>query len=139
MRILILAALLGAMSLTGCSTLQSLYPKSKKDQTVTEQSLPRMVDSGALTPFAQLLKHEPDLVQELNHVSIQQVFNRIESPTAAQITVIQSGLMDDSVSAIRTVYQFKQQAQRWTLNKTEKSYQCARGPNTKTFQTKLCP
>ena len=106
MRILILAALLGAMSLTGCSTLQSLYPKSKKDQTVTEQSLPRVVDSGALTPFAQLLKHEPDLVQELNHVSIQQVFNRIESPTAAQITVIQSGLMDDSVSAIPTVDQF---------------------------------
>ncbi len=32
MRILILAALLGAMSLTGCSTLQSLYPKIKKDQ-----------------------------------------------------------------------------------------------------------
>ena len=55
------------------------------------------------------------------------MFNRVESPTVSRITVIQTGLMDDSVSAIRTEYSFKLVDEKWQLQNKQKSYQCARG------------
>ena len=85
-----------------------------------------------------MLKAQPDLVKNQNSLSIRQVFNRVESPTAAQIAVIESNLMDDSVSAIRTDYVFKRTDGDWKLQDTKKSYRCARGKNTKTFQTAAC-
>ena len=84
----------------------------------------------------QVLKTQPEIVKEHNNTSVQQVFNRVESPTVSRITVIQTGLMDDSVSAIRTEYLFKLVDEKWQLQ--NKSYQCARGKGSKGFQTQLC-
>ena len=61
----------------------------------------------------QVLKAQPEIVKEHNNTSVQQVFNRVESPTVSRITVIQTGLMDDSVSAIRTEYSFKLVDEKW--------------------------
>ncbi|OTG80671.1 hypothetical protein [Acinetobacter sp. ANC 4648] len=113
---------LGLMT-TGCATTKKLASK---------------VNVGSSnTPMQQVLKVQPDIVKEQNSLSIRQVFNRVEAPTAAQIAVIESNLMDDSVSAIRTDYIFKLVDNDWKLQETKKSYQCARG-NTKSFQTKRC-
>lgn len=133
----ILTSLLLVGSLTACNTVKSLYSKDKKDQSSV--STPTEKISASDTPLQQLFKLQPELAEALNSVSIQQVFNNAESPTAAQLTVVNSGLLDDSVSAIRTVYQFKQQSESWTLTKTETSFKCHRGPNTKSFQDKVCP
>jgi len=133
---MVLISILCVVNLAGCSTLQSLY---KKDAAPASKSAPIETLLTAKTPLQQVLKSQSDLSIDQTNVSIKQVFNRIESPSAAQVTVIQSGLMDDSVAAIRTVYQFKKHNANWTLSKTEKSFQCQRGQNTKSFQTKLCP
>lgn len=91
------------------------------------------------TPFEQVLKAHPDLKSELNTIEIRQVFNSVESPNVAQVMVLQAGLMDDSVSAIRTTYSFKLQGNDWKQVDKKEEFKCGRGKNTKTFQTALCP
>ena len=109
--------------LAGCATTKGLVSKV----------------STSHTPLEQVLKANPDLKTELNTVEIRQVFNRVESPNVAQVMVLQAGLMDDSVSAIRTVYSFKLQDSDWKQVNKEEAYKCLRGKNTKTFQTARCP
>ena len=124
-RILGLTAAL--LSLTACATTENLMHKAKG------------VVHASSTPLEQVLKTQPNLASELNALEIRQVFNRVESPTAAQVTVLESGLMDDSVSAIRTTYQFKFIDEQWNLVDKKAAYKCSRGKNTKTFQTAVCP
>ena len=125
LRILGLTAAL--LSLTACATTENLMDKAKG------------VVHSSSTPLEQVLKAQPNLASELNALEIRQVFNRVESPTAAQVTVLESGLMDDSVSAIRTTYQFKFIDEQWNLVDKKAAYKCSRGKNTKTFQTAVCP
>lgn len=110
--------------LSGCASTEKLIHK---------------VDFGSSkTPLQQVLQAHPDLKKVSSNIDIRQVFNRVEAPTAAQVIVTQTGLMDDSVRVIRTVYSFKYLKQDWTLQNTQHSYQCARGKN-KAFQTAVCP
>ncbi|QIC77003.1 MULTISPECIES: hypothetical protein [Acinetobacter] len=119
------AAMAGlAIAVTGCATTQNIVSK---------------VTPSAETPLAQVLKERPDLRKQLATVELRQFFNNVESPTAAQVKVTETGLMDDSVRSIRTIYSFKLVDGDWEKVKTEKSYQCLRGKNTKTFQKALCP
>lgn len=119
------AAMAGlAIAVTGCATTQNIV------STVTP---------SAETPLAQVLKERPDLRKQLATVELRQFFNNVESPTAAQVKVTETGLMDDSVRSIRTIYSFKLVDGDWEKVKTEKSYQCLRGKNTKTFQKAVCP
>lgn len=140
MRFIFTAILFTSLSLAGCNSLQSFYPSMTKDeQRVEQDKMSKLVQPVVQTPLQQLYHLQPELATELNQVSVQQVFNRVESPTAAQVTVIQSGLMDDSVNAIRTVYQFKRQdTGHWALQQTMISYKCQRGDNKKSFQTQPC-
>ncbi|WP_156189553.1 hypothetical protein [Acinetobacter indicus] len=119
------AAIAGlAIAVTGCATTQNIVSK---------------VTPSAETPLAQVLKERPDLRKQLATVELRQFFNNVESPTAAQVKVTETGLMDDSVRSIRTIYSFKLVDGDWEKVKTEKSYQCLRGKNTKTFQKAVCP
>lgn len=118
------AAIAGlAIAVTGCATTQNIVSK---------------VTPSAETPLAQVLKERPDLRKQLATVELRQFFNNVESPTAAQVKVTETGLMDDSVRSIRTIYSFKLVDGDWEKVKTEKSYQCLRGKNTKTFQKAVC-
>ena len=90
------------------------------------------------TPLQQVLADQPEILKEHNSMSVQQVFNRVEQPSLARITVIRTGLMDDSVEAIRTEYQFARQAQQWQLRDKKQSYKCLRGKNTRSFQSAVC-
>lgn len=119
------AAMAGlAIAVTGCVTTQNIVSK---------------VTPSSETPLAQVLKERPDLRKQLATVELRQFFNNVESPTAAQVKVTETGLMDDSVRSIRTIYSFKLVDGDWEKVKTEKSYQCLRGKNTKTFQKAVCP
>ncbi|MCO8101659.1 hypothetical protein [Acinetobacter indicus] len=119
------AAMAGlAIAVTGCATTQNIVSK---------------VTPSTETPLAQVLKERPDLRKQLATVELRQFFNNVESPTAAQVKVTETGLMDDSVRSIRTIYSFKLVNGDWEKVKTEKSYQCLRGKNTKTFQKAVCP
>jgi len=119
------AAIAGlVIAVTGCATTQNIVSK---------------VTPSAETPLAQVLKERPDLRKQLATVELRQFFNNVESPTAAQVKVTETGLMDDSVRSIRTIYSFKLVDGDWEKVKTEKSYQCLRGKNTKTFQKAVCP
>ena len=95
---------------SGCATTEKLASKVSFD--------------GSDMPMQQVLKAQPDLVKNQNSLSIRQVFDRVESPTAAQIAVIESNLMDDSVSAIRTDYIFKQVENDWELQEIKKLSMC---------------
>lgn len=108
--------------MTGCATTTKLMSFKKEGET----------------PLQQVFKAQPEISREHQNTSIQQVFNRAESPTASKITVIQTGLMDDSVSAIKTEYLFKLNDEKWQLQSKQQSYQCARGKKSKGFQTALC-
>lgn len=75
---------------TGCATTKKLASK---------------VNIGSSdTPLQQVLKERPDLRKGSATVEIRQFFNSVESPTAAQVKVTETGLMDDSVRSMRTVY-----------------------------------
>ncbi|MGQ0473746.1 hypothetical protein [Acinetobacter variabilis] len=114
---------LGAMT-SGCTTTQKVIAK---------------VQSSSDTPLDQVLKVRPDLREELATVEIRQFFNRVESPTVGQVKVTETGLMDDSVRSIQTIYHFRKEEKNWKMHNTEKLYQCVRGSNTKTFQKAACP
>ncbi|WP_372403623.1 hypothetical protein ACDW34_15975 [Acinetobacter piscicola] len=109
--------------LTGCATTEKLASK--------------VSFGGADTPMQQVIKAQPSILKNQNSLSVRQVFNRVENPTAAQIAVIDSNLLDDSVSAIRTDYIFKRVENEWKLQETKKTYQCRRG-HLKEFQSNLC-
>ncbi|NNP73928.1 hypothetical protein A7P53_15195 [Acinetobacter defluvii] len=121
-RLLSISALCLA-AFTGCATTEKLASK--------------VSFGGAETPMQQVIKAQPSILKNQNSMSVRQVFNRVENPTAAQIAVIDSNLLDDSVSAIRTDYIFKRVDKAWKLQETKKSYQCQRG-NNKNFQTQRC-
>ncbi|MGV5004160.1 MULTISPECIES: hypothetical protein [Acinetobacter] len=114
---------LGVMT-SGCTTTQKVIAK---------------VQSSSDTPLDQVLKMRPDLREELATVEIRQFFNRVESPTVGQVKVTETGLMDDSVRSIQTIYHFRKEEKNWKMHNTEKLYQCVRGSNTKTFQKAACP
>lgn len=114
---------LGVMT-SGCTTTQKVIAK---------------VQSSSDTPLDQVLKMRPDLREELATVEIRQFFNRVESPTVGQVKVTETGLMDDSVRSIQTIYHFRKEEKNWKMHNTEKLYQCVRGSNNKTFQKAVCP
>ena len=113
--------------MSGCATTEKLMDKV------------HIGSSDSATPLQQVLNIHPDLKKASSNMDVRQVFNRAESPTAAQVIVTQTGLMDDSVHSVQTIYYFKREDNSWMLENTEKLYRCARGSNTKTFQKAVCP
>ena len=108
--------------LSGCATTQNIVNK--------------VSNSG--TPLAQVLSERSDLRKDLSTVEIRQYFNQVENPTAAEVKVTETGLLDDSLKSIRTIYRFKNVNDDWKLIDTQKAYQCARAKN-KGFQSARCP
>ena len=109
--------------MTGCATTKNL-----------------MTQVGhAETPLEQVLKERPDLRKDLATIELRQYFNHVEAPTVAQVKLTETGLMDDSIRSIRTMYSFKNVDGHWQRVDKQTEYQCVRGKNTKTFQTAKCP
>jgi hypothetical protein len=124
LRIASILTLSAAVLATGCTTTQKLVPQ--------------IISGGSHTPLDLVLKQRPELTKELATVELRQYFNTVESPTLAEVKVTETNLMDDSVHTRRTLYNFKLQDDRWTQVNKKEEYKCARGKNTKNFQTELC-
>ena len=121
---LICLSLLSTLVFTGCATTQKLVSQ---------------VSGGSDTPIAQVLNERSDLRKNLSTVELRQYFNQVENPTVAEVKLTETGLMDDSVKSIRSIYRFKNVDGQWQRIDKTQEYQCLRGKNTKTFQTALCP
>ena len=121
---LICLSLLSTLVFTGCATTQKLVSQ---------------VSRGSDTPIAQVLNERSDLRKNLSTVELRQYFNQVENPTAAEVKLTETGLMDDSVKSIRSIYRFKNVDGQWQRIDKTQEYQCLRGKNTKTFQTAKCP
>ena len=121
---LICLPLLSTLVFTGCATTQKLVSQ---------------VSGGSDTPIAQVLNERSDLRKNLSTVELRQYFNQVENPTAAEVKLTETGLMDDSVKSIRSIYRFKNVDGQWQRIDKTQEYQCLRGKNTKTFQTAKCP
>lgn len=116
----------GLSVLTGCATTQKLMTQVNNKLDATD------------TPLQLVLKAQPELQTEHHNIEIRQVFNAVESPTVAQVMVLQTGLLDDSVAAIRTTYRFKLHDNDWKQVDRAEEYQCIRGKNTTKFQKQHC-
>ena len=123
---LICLSLLSTLVFSGCATTQKLVSQVSGN-------------GSSDTPIAQVLNERSDLRKELSTVELRQYFNQVENPTAAEVKLTETGLMDDSVKSIRTVYRFKNVDGQWQRIDKTQEYQCLRGKNTKTFQTAKCP
>ena len=124
LRIILLATLtLGVAVTGGCATTQDTIFKLQSPDT----------------PLEQVLKLRPELRENIATVELRQFFNNIESPTAGQVKVTETGLKDDSVKAIQTIYHFKLDGRQWELVNIQKAYQCLRGSDKKKFQQEPCP
>ena len=123
---LIALSLFSTLIFTGCATTQKLVGQVSGN-------------SNSDTPIAQVLNERSDLSKNLSTVELRQYFNQVENPTAAEVKLTETGLMDDSVRSIRTVYRFKNVGGQWQRIDKTQEYQCLRGKNTKTFQTAKCP
>ena len=121
---LICLPLLSTLVFTGCATTQKLVSQ---------------VSGGGDTPIAQVLNERSDLRKNLSTVELRQYFNQVENPTVAEVKLTETGLMDDSVKSIRSIYRFKNVDGQWQRIDKTQEYQCLRGKNTKTFQTAKCP
>ena len=121
---LICLSLLSTLVFTGCATTQKLVSQ---------------VSGGSDTPIAQVLNVRSDLRKNLSTVELRQFFNQVENPTAAEVKLTETGLMDDSVKSIRSIYRFKNVDGQWQRIDKTQEYQCLRGKNSKTIQTAKCP
>ena len=121
---LICLSLLSTLVFTGCATTQKLVSQ---------------VSGGSDTPIAQVLNERSDLRKNLSTVELRQYFNQVENPTVAEVKLTETGLMDDSIKSIRSIYRFKNVDGQWQRIDKTQEYQCLRGKNTKTFQTAKCP
>ena len=121
---LICLSLLSTLVFTGCATTQKLVSQ---------------VSGGSDTPIAQVLNERSDLRKNLSTVELRQYFNQVENPTVAEVKLTETGLMDDSVKSIRSIYRFKNVDGQWQRIDKTQEYQCLRGKNSKTFQTAKCP
>lgn len=114
--------IVASVSLAACSTTQNFVAKINSPET----------------PLQWLFKAQPELKSQLHNIEIRQVFNRVEAPTVAQVVVLQTGLADDSIAAVRSTYRFKLNAQQWQQVDQLKEYKCVRGKNITAFQKQLC-
>lgn len=114
-------------SLSACSTSREF-----------SQQVKLKLSRADATPLQMVWKAQPELKKLEHNVSIEQVFDRVEAPSVSRVTILQTGLLDDSVAAKRTIYIFKRQNGGWILQSSELRYKCARGANTSKFQSGKC-
>ncbi|MFV9998293.1 MAG: hypothetical protein AB8W37_12200 [Arsenophonus endosymbiont of Dermacentor nuttalli] len=76
---------------------------------------------------------------DVSNVVITQRTNRIESPDSVEVSIEESGLLDDSVEAIKTIFTFILKDDKWMLEKTQDVLiKCYEGREHKDFSPETC-
>jgi hypothetical protein len=82
------------------------------------------------------------------HRQITTRFTPLENPQFCEVTVIQSGLLDDAISGSKTVFRFAALAGGWNLTEVHEFWKCRRFPvpaaqvndaNADLYQLSPCP
>lgn len=74
----------------------------------------------------------------VSNLSVIQRVNSGESPDKAVVTIEESGLQDDSVSAEKTVFTMNYQNDRWKIVNRVKTHQCWPGRGHQDFSEQPC-
>lgn len=122
---LLAVMVVSSLAFTGCAT--------------TKQVISKLPGQAHDTPLEQVLKQHPEIRNELVTVEVRQYFNSAESPSIGEVKVTETGLLDDSITAKRSIYRFKRVDQQWQQLSKQQEQKCARGKNTSTFQSAPCP
>lgn len=109
--------------LAGC---QGVKPESDE---VSRHSPPVIV---ALDSMGQYFQNEVTVLHVTQHVSGG------ESPTATIVTIEESGLLDDSISAKRTVFSMVKKDGQWEIKNQIKTQKCYPGRGHQDFSNYLC-
>jgi hypothetical protein len=71
---------------------------------------------------------------------ISQANEGSESPSAARVTVIRDGLLDDALRSERWDFTFARTAAgRWQVTQVTRAWRCRRGGQTEAFAAQPCP
>ncbi|PAV01258.1 hypothetical protein CBG25_17715 [Arsenophonus sp. ENCA] len=76
---------------------------------------------------------------DVSNVVITQRTNRVESPDSVEVSIVESGLLDDSVEAIKTIFTFILKDDKWILEKPQDVLiKCYEGRGHKDFSPETC-
>lgn len=76
---------------------------------------------------------------DVSNVVITQHTNRVESPDSVEVSIVESGLLDDSVEAIKTIFTFILKDDKWILEKPQDVLiKCYEGRGHKDFSPETC-
>ncbi|MDR5617564.1 hypothetical protein [Arsenophonus sp.] len=76
---------------------------------------------------------------DVSNVVITQRTNRVESPDSVEVSIVESGLLDDSVEAIKTIFTFILKDDKWILEKPQDVLiKCYESRGHKDFSPETC-
>lgn len=108
--------------------------------TIAFSEIPKNAEKEAFaTPLQAVISGNPFMDEsELSTITLSQEINRNESPNLVKITLIQSGLLDDSIESIKTIYYLSNAENGWFITDETRFQKCRRGNNTIDFTRKNC-
>lgn len=132
---IMLLGLLTTVVLAGCNQTTQ---KTNQDVDVTANEVAKEAVLENVLPLQKVL-NEQTYLDEVREIDIQQKSDS-EQSDHVQVTLTLSGLADDSINAERKVYQFKKVQDQWQQQgESVNTQRCARGNDTTSFHSKLCP
>lgn len=116
---------------------------------------PRPDESGdiAVEGFNRFLSRNPDLGRSPVRATIEFVklkdptalntrvrarASQLENPSGIRVTLIEDGLPDDSIRAVRYRLEFKRAGNRWELESARRTQRCQPGRGHQGFSPKPC-
>lgn len=117
-----------------------LFSAMTSISTMTFAETPKTAEKETFaTPLQAVIAGNSFIDEEaLSTITLSQETNRNESPDLVKITLIQSGLLDDSVESIKTVYYLSKAENGWFITDKTRFQKCRRGNNTIDFTRRNC-
>lgn len=107
--------------------------------SIAEEEITEAIETVYATPLQAVLADNPFTENELSTLSLSQELNRAGNADKVMITLIESGLMDDSIFATKNVYFLKHGEQGWRIDEKFQTQKCRRGEDTSSFISANCP
>lgn len=107
--------------------------------SIAEEVITEATETVYATPLQAVLADNPFTENDLSTLSLSQELNRGENADKVMITLIESGLLDDSIFATKNVYFIKRGEQGWSVDEKFKTQKCRRGEDTSSFISANCP
>jgi len=120
------------------ASLQALPVADMKPVAPAEYQVASAAAAGGGAPIEIALKIVGEFEGRMQEVV--QANEGAESPSAARVTVLRDGLLDDSVRGDRWEVDFERsQAGAWRIKSAKRAWRCRRGGQLDRFGTAPCP